>query len=231
MKVPRFQKTEVLRHDLLFRVAHWSIFVEGILLVLSGFQLGGILGGALVPISNVTFHVVLGLAFIGTSGIYLLGITTGGDYRWVELRRVPYSLRFILMETRGWFGLSPKPDNPVFYDTTKREYSEKLIPSVIVVFWSFVILGLILAVTGLALAFPQQLSSIYSITDFIGGTLTGVTGMAFMLTFHRLMTYLLIVLVMMHIYASFIFNLVGSMITGRRFEKVVPPSGEGRGAV
>ena len=89
-------RTEVLRHDLIFRVAHWSIFVEGILLVLSGFQLGGILWGALLPLSNVTFHVLVGIAFIATAAINLIGIFSGGDYRWVGLRRIPYSLRFII---------------------------------------------------------------------------------------------------------------------------------------
>jgi Ni,Fe-hydrogenase I cytochrome b subunit len=49
--------------------------------------------------------------------------------------------------------------------------------------------------------------------------------MAFMLTFHRLVTFVLIVLVMMHVYASFIFSLVSSMITGKRNEKIVPPAG------
>ena len=219
--MPRHQKTEVLRHDLLFRVAHWCIFFEGVLLVLSGFQLGGILGGALLPISNVTLHVLVGLAFIGTAGIYALGIITGGDYRWVRLGRIPYSFRFILLETKGWFGVTPKPANPVAYDPRKGEYAEKLVPSVIVVFWAFVLLGVVLGLTGLALTFPQQFAFVYVATDFVGGALTGITGKAFMLTFHRLMTYLLVALVMMHIYASFIFRLVGSMITGRRDEKVV----------
>jgi len=154
--------------------------------------------------------------------IYALGILTGGDYHWVGLRRVPYSLRFIIKETKGWFGLAPKPANPIAYDTVNREYSEKLVPSVIVVFWSFAILGVVLALTGLALAFPQQFGFVFTLADLIGGPLTGVTGMAFMLTFHRLVTFALVALVMMHVYASFIFGLVGSMITGKKNERVVP---------
>ncbi len=218
-------RTSVLRHDLLFRVAHWSIFIEGGLLVITGFQLGGILGGSLFPLSNVTAHVLIGIAFIATAVIYALGILTGGDYHWVGLRRVPYSLRFIIKETKGWFGLAPKPANPIAYDTVNREYSEKLVPSVIVVFWSFAILGVVLALTGLALAFPQQFGFVFTLADLIGGPLTGVTGMAFMLTFHRLVTFALIALVMMHVYASFIFGLVSSMITGKRDERVVPHTG------
>jgi formate dehydrogenase subunit gamma len=217
------QKTQVVRHDLLFRIAHWSIFVEGILLVLSGFELGGILGGALLPISNVTFHVLIGIIFMGTAAIYAVGILSGGDYRWVALQRIPYSFRFILSETMGWFGIRPPPSNPVAYDAEKHEYREKLIPSVIIVFWSFALLGIALALTGLSLAFPGQFGFVYWVTDLIGGTLTGTTGTAFMLAFHRLLTYALILLVMMHIYASFIFGLVTSMITGKRNERVALP--------
>jgi formate dehydrogenase subunit gamma len=223
MRLAPVLRREVLRHDLLFRAAHWSIFIEGALLVISGFQLGGILWGALLPLSNVTFHVVVGFAFIGTAAIYAIGMVSGGDYRWVGLRRIPYSLRFILVETKGWFRIAPKPANPVAYDSAAGEYAEKLVPSVIVVFWAFVLLGLGLALTGLALAFPQLFGWVYIITDFIGGVLTGTTGVAFMLAFHRLLTYLLLLLVMMHVYASFIFRLVGSMIWGRRNEAVVRP--------
>jgi len=217
------QKTEVVRHDLLFRVAHWSIFVEGVLLVLSGFELGGILGGALLPLSNVTFHVLVGIAFMGTAAIYAVGILSGGDYRWVALQRIPYSFRFILSETKGWFGIRPPPANPIAYDAENHEYREKLVPSVIVVFWAFALLGIALALTGLSLAFPGQLGPVYWVTDFIGNTLTGATGVAFMLALHRLLTYALIMLVLMHIYASFIFKLVTSMITGKRSEKIALP--------
>ena len=219
------EKTSVLRHDLLFRVAHWCIFIEGGLLVLTGFQLGGILGGALFPLSTVTAHVLIGIAFMATAAIYAVGILTGGDYHWVGLRRIPYSIKFIIKETKGWFGLAPKPANPIAFDPALGEYTEKLVPSVIVVFWSFAAIGVVLALTGLALAFPQQFGFVFAITDLIGGTLTGITGMAFMLAFHRLVTFVLIALVMAHVYASFIFKLVTSMLTGRRDERIAPHAG------
>jgi methanophenazine hydrogenase, cytochrome b subunit len=223
MRLVPAPRTEVKRHDLIFRLAHWAIFIEGAVLVLTGFQLGGILAGALLPLSNVTLHVLVGIAFMATAGIYAIGILSSGDYRWVGLRRIPYSLKFILKETKGWFGLAPPPSNPVAYDQEKGDYEEKMIPSVIVVFWAFALLGVVLALTGLALAFPETFWFVYIFTDFIGGTLTGVTGMSFMLTFHLLVTFALIMLVMMHVYASFLFRLVGSMITGKRKELLVRP--------
>ena len=215
----------MLRHDLLFRVAHWCIFVEGGLLVITGFELGGILGGALFPLSTVTAHEDIGIAYIITAIVNIIGFLTGGDYHWVSLRRIPYSLRFIIKETKGWFGIAPKPANPIAYDPVSRGYTEKLVPSVIVVFWSFAIIGVVMALTGLALAFPQQFGFVFTLTDLNGGPLTGVTGMAFMSAFHRLITFLLVALVMMHVYASFIFHLVGSMITGKRDERVAPHVG------
>jgi len=219
--MPSVLRTEVLRHDLFFRVMHWLIFAEGIVLTLTGMQLGGILGVAIFPFDNMMFHIVVGVTFVATAALFIYGIVSTGDYRWIGLRRIPYSFKYIMSETRGWFGLAPKPSEPMLYDTENKQYAEKLVPSVIVVFWSFVLLGLVLALTGLALAFPQPFSFVYLFTDLIGRTLTGVTGLAFMLTLHRLAMYALVVLVAMHIYASFIFKLVGSMISGKRNETVL----------
>ena len=73
-----------------------------------------------------------------------------------------------------------------------------MIPSVIVVWWAFVALGLVFILTGLALAFPIQFSIIYMIADPIGIALTSVGGFAFMLAVHRIATYLLVILVIMH---------------------------------
>ncbi len=222
--MPDVRSIEVLRHDLFFRVMHWLLFIEGITLTLTGMQLGSILGLAIFPPGNLTVHIAVGVAFVATAVFFLYGVISTGDYRWVGLRRIPYSFKFIIFETKGWFRIAPGPPEPMLYDAERKRYVEKLVPSVIVVFWAFVLLGLVLALTGVALAFPQQFSFVYVATDFIGRTLTGVTGLAFMLAFHRLATYLLVVLVAMHIYASFTFKLVRSMITGKRNETVLVSS-------
>jgi formate dehydrogenase subunit gamma len=217
---------EVRRHDALFRVFHWLIFAEGTILTLSGMQLGGILPLAIFPADALTLHIYVGIAFVATSVLYALRIISSGDYSWVGLRRIPYSLRYIISETEGWFGMAPGPADPMLYDEEKGRYAEKIIPSVIVVFWAFIALGAILALTGLALAYPQEFSFIYAITNPIGEALTGVTGLAYMLAMHRLIMYVLVALVAMHIYSCFVFRLVGSMITGKRNEKVIPTSEE-----
>lgn len=208
----------VLRHNLMFRILHWAIFVEGILLTLTGMQLGGIFGIVIFPTNNLSYHILIGLVFIGTVTLFLYDLAVTRDYRWVGLQRIPYSLKYIMLETKAWFGRAAKPVEPELYDTKEEEYVEKLIPSVIVVFWVFVLLGLVLAVTGLALAFPDTFSFVYTILNPIGSILLGVTGLPFLLVIHRLATYLLIAVVVMHTYASFLYKLVGSMISGK--EKV-----------
>lgn len=209
------------RHEPFFRLLHWSIFAEGTILTLSGLQLGGIPGFPLLPVDNFALHMIFGFAFVLTGVTFIADMVHTGDYRWVGLRRIPYSLRFIFAETRAWFHIGPRPPDPIVYDGTSRKYREKLVPSVIIVFWAFVLLGVILALSGLALAFPAQFWFVFLLVNPIGSLLTGTTGMAFMLVFHRIMTFLLVALVAAHVYASFVFGLVTSMITGTRSEPAV----------
>lgn len=215
------KRVNVLRHGLFFRVLHWLIFIEGVLLTLTGLQLGGILGVTIFPTNNMSYHVMIGVAFVASATLFLYDMAATGGYAWFGLRRIPYSLKFISAETKGWFGAAPKPAEPIVYDTKKKRYVEKIVPSVISVFWIYVVLGIVLVLTGLALAFPAQFSFVYLLSDPLGGVLTGVTGLAFLLALHRFATFLLVALVAMHIYASFIFKLASSMISGRRNENAI----------
>ena len=192
------------------------------LLALSGVQLGGILPIAIFP-DVLPFHIIMGLVFIGTANVFIYDVAITEHYKWIGLFwyrfwRIPYALKYILSETKAWFHRGPQPVDPRLYDTKKKDYIEKLIPSVIMVFWMFVILGSVLAFTGLALAFPSTFWFVYAVWNPIGYVTVGVTGLPLMLAIHRLATYLLVSLVLMHIYAVFLFKLVRSMIDGN--EKV-----------
>jgi F420-nonreducing hydrogenase I cytochrome b subunit len=213
-------RLEVLRHDPQIRILHWSIFIEGVLLTLTGFQLGGYAGIVVLTTGNLTVHIVTGVVYAATALLFLGQMVYSREYSWVALRRIPYSLRFILSESKAWFGVGRKPRNPIFYDEERGKYVEKLVPSVIVVFWTFLLMGALLGLTGLALAFPAQFFFVYLVANPFGNALTGVSGIAFMLVLHRLITFLLIALVAAHIYASFVFKLVTSMITGKNKERV-----------
>jgi len=212
----------VLRHNLFFRLLHWAIFVEGVFLTLTGMQMGGILGVALIPSNIYSYHVSVAILFIASAILLVYEMLVSRSYGWVGIRRIPYSFKYILAESKPWFGLGPPMKEPIAYDTVRKRYKEKLIPSVIVVWWAFVVLGLVFILTGLALAFPIQFSIVYTIADPIGMALTSVGGFAFMLAVHRIATYLLVILVVMHVYASFLFKLVQSAIFGYRHEPVEP---------
>ena len=212
----------VLRHNLFFRLLHWAIFVEGIFLALTGMQMGGILGVALFPSNTYSYHISVAFLFIACAILLVYEMLVSRSYGWVGIRRVPYSFKYIFAESKAWFGRGPPIKEPIAYDAVKKQYKEKLIPSVIVVWWAFVVLGLVFILTGLALAFPIQFSIIYAIADPIGMALTSVGGFAFMLAVHRIATYLLVILVVMHVYASFLFKLVQSAIFGYRNEPVEP---------
>lgn len=213
---------KVQRHSLFFRVLHWVIFAEGIFLTLTGMQRGAMLPFGLVvfPTNTYSYHIAVGILFIAASILVGYEMIVEGSYSWLGIRRILYSGRYIADETRAWFGLWPPIKEPILYDPQKKVYKEKMVPSAIIVWWAFVLLGWTLVPTGLALAFPSQFSFIYGLIDPVGIALTGVGGYAFMVALHRLATVFLIILVFMHIYATFVYKLVQSIILGYRHEPV-----------
>jgi formate dehydrogenase subunit gamma len=178
------------------------------------------LGVVVFPSNTFSYHVAAGILFIAASILVGYEMITSGSYSWLGIGRILYSGRFIADETRSWFGLWPPMKETILYDPAKKVYKEKMVPSAILVWWSFVILGWILVPTGLALAFPIQFSFIYALIDPIGIALTGVGGYAFMVAIHRLAMEFLVILVFMHIYATFVYKLVQSIILGYRHEPV-----------
>ena len=219
MMIP-MNRTKVLRHTLFFRSLHWAIFFMGAFLTLTGMQRGGMLGVVVFPSNTFSYHVAVGILFIAASIVVGYEMITSGSYSWLGIGRILYSGRFIADETRSWFGVWPPMKEAILYDPAKKGYKEKVIPSVIVVWWAFLILGWILVPTGLALAFPSQFSSIYGLMDPIGIALTGVGGYAFMVAIHRLAMEVLVILVFLHVYATFVYKLVRSVIFGYRHEPV-----------
>lgn len=216
-----------MRHGLAIRIVHWAIVAEGAFLILTGFQMSGILYLGL-PANTYSYHIIVGFAFIGTAFVFLYEVIAVHDWKWFSPRRIPYSIKSIVYETLGWFRLRPPPQESIKYDVQKQEYTEKLIPSVILVWWLYIVMGAVLALTGLADAFPGQFWFVYAVLNPIGLALTGTGGLPLILAIHRLMAILLIVTVAMHLYASVIYHLVPSIITGYRKEPVVDGEDTGK---
>lgn len=215
------QRVRVTRHHPGFRLLHWIIFVEGGLLTLTGMQLGGIFGLQILPGTSWAFHVTLGLALIPTLAAFVYYLAVTRDYKWYGLRRIPYSLRFFISEARAWFAMGPHVKEPIRFDSRNRRYVEKVIPTVVMVWWLYVVLGLGFGITGLAMAFRPQLPAIYSLADQIGYVVTGVGGYAFIRALHRLLMFLLVGVVMLHAYAAWVFKSLRSIAVGDRDEPVL----------
>lgn len=209
-----------MRHGFSVRLVHWTIVLEALFLLMSGFMLNGVL-----PIGNpanlYSYHIIVGFAFIGTAFVFFYVVVAAHDYKWFALRRIPYSFKYIFSETAYWFRLRPRIEEPIKFDAARDEYVEKLIPSVIVVWWAYALMGIILALTGLSDAFPVTFGFVYTILNPIGLALTGVEGLPFILAVHRLVAVLLVCTVALHFYASFVYRLVGSIIHGYRYEPAV----------
>ena len=214
------EKVRTMRHGPAIRITHWAIVIEGVFLLISGFQLNGIFYFGL-PDITYSLHIMVGFVFMATALFFLYLVIEGRDYKWFALRRIPYSIRYIFTESAYWFRIRPVLHEPIQFDPKTGEYKEKLIPSVIVVWWVYGIMGLLLALTGLADAFPTTFAFIYSITDPIGIALTGVGGLPFILVLHRFLAVALIATVALHTYASVIYHMIPSIVTGYREEPVV----------
>lgn len=215
------KRVRVLRHHTGFRLLHWVIFIEGVLLTLTGMQLGGIFGLRILAETLRAIHVIIGLALIVTLAVFVYYLIITKDYKWYGLRRIPYSLRYLIAETKAWFGIGPHVSEPIRFTLRSSGYEEKVIPTVIVVWWVYVILGLLLSITGLAMAFPEQFSFIYQLANTIGYAITGVGGYAFIRAIHRLSMFLLVGVVLMHMYSAWVFKLLRSIVLGDREEPVI----------
>lgn len=221
------KRVRVMRHGPFVRAVHWAIVAEAVFLLLSGIQLNGIFPIGL-PDNLYSYHIMVGFAFIATAFVLLYAELAASDYRWFALRRIPYSVRYLLKEAAVWFRLRPSIEEPIEYDAARHDYVEKLIPTEIVVWWGYAIMGIILALTGLADAFPATFGFVYYITNPIGLALTGEGGLSFLLAVHRLAAAVLVAVVVLHFYSSVIYKMVSSMFIGYRDEPVVS-SGGGQG--
>ena len=213
------KRIRVERHTTLFRILHWLIFAEGLLLGLTGAQLSGIGGLQVFPEATRALHVVTGLAFTATAIFFFYYFVVSGDYRWYGLRRIPYSLRFMVAEARAWFGIGPHIEEPIRYDPKRREYVEKIVPTEAMVWWIYFALGVLIIITGAALAFPDKLAIVYDIAGYLSPLLGGGP-YAVLRAIHRLVALLIFGVVILHAYAAWVFGMLRAITLGHRDEPV-----------
>ncbi len=212
------KRVTIKRHLLGTRVLHWAIVIEGIILGLTGMQLGGIWGVRVFPGGGVwAIHVVTGLAWIFTALFLVYYLVATGEYKWYDCRRLPYACRYLYQEIKAWFGLGEHVHEPIKYDKEKGEYVEKLVPTEIIVWWLFVVLGVIIMFSGLGMAFPEQFLPLLQLFDslkyvFGGGAYSIARSM------HLITMFIILGIFILHLYAVFLYKMVRGIIFGDREE-------------
>ncbi len=212
------KKVEVQRHSIFMRVCHWSIVITGILLALTGMQLGGLYGIQIVPEQALATHVLIGFVFGALWGLFAYYILTK-ESKWISLSRIPYSLKFFWAETKAWFGEGHVED-PRAYDPEKGEYIEKIIPTQVMVWWGYALVALLTGLTGLAMYYPKTFWPIIAICQALAPIFGTENGFALVRALHLFGMYLFAVILIMHVYAVIIFGVLPSMVSGKREEKV-----------
>ncbi len=213
-------RVRVQRHSLLFRVVHWLIVLEGLVLGLTGVSLSSSLNLELISYDAArSLHLVAGFSFIATAIFFLYYFVASGEYRWYGLRRIPRAFDYLFAEVKAWF-LNRRIEEPIRYDPA-RGYEEKVVPTEVLAWWGWFVLGVAIVVSGLALVWPEQLvlvnrfwASLFA--DDFGGRLTSATRMA-----HFLAAALILVVLIIHAYAGYVFGMLRSIVFGDREEPVV----------
>jgi formate dehydrogenase subunit gamma len=211
-------EVEVKRHPIFVRVVHWSIVVSGILLGLTGLQLGGLYNFRWLEEQTYSIHVFTALIF-GALWFLFLYYFIAREWKWYSLARIPYSLRFLAKETKAWFKGLPVED-PRCYDLEKKRYVEKIIPTEVAVWWIYFILALHMGFTGLSTVFPSIFGWVIGIGDALAPAFGTENGYALVKATHRLGMYLFLVVMITHVYAVILFGVLGSIITGKRKERI-----------
>ena len=122
-------------------------------------------------------------------------------------------------EVKAWFSRR-RIEDPIRYDPKRGEYFEKVVPTEVLAWWIWVIVGLLMAFTGLALIYPNTLAFVHKICGAVIADY-GETSGAAVRAAHLMGAVLVIVVGIVHAYASWVYKMIRSVITGERNEPIV----------
>ena len=220
VEVRRVEKIKVERHSLTFRILHWIIVIEGIILGLTGISLSEYLDMNFINLGMArSIHIVTGLAFTASAWLFLYYFIVSGEYKWFGLRRIPYGIDYLFQEIRSFF-TGAEIEDPIEYDVDRNMYREKVIPTEILAWWIWFITGVIIISSGLSLIYPDELMFIHKFWGFVIPDIGGEPMMSTRMI-HLLSSGFALAVLIIHVYSSWIFGMVKSIIYGYRFEKAV----------
>lgn len=213
------ETTVVKRHSLLYRILHWLIVLEVLLLLLSGFGVSEYIPFALLSRGAArNLHILIGLVWTGTITFFVYYFIMIGEFKWFGVSKIAPAVDFFVHEFRS-FIRGKKVKSPVGYNSDENKYTEKIVPTEVLAWWGWFALWTIMILTGLALLFPESFNFInrlcYAILPSFGKA-------AFATRFIHLAASIgIVVYMIIHAYASWTFGMVGSMISGSNEEPVV----------
>lgn len=202
----------VQRHTPLYRILHWVIMAQVVLLIISGLGVSDYISlSALGRGFARNFHIVLAMIWTGTITFFVYYFVMSGEYKWFGLSRVGQSFDFFVHEFEH-FIKGKKVKSPIRYSAAGRKYTEKVIPTEVLAWWGWFMLWSVMVLTGLALVFPENFNFINRLSLAI---LPGLNkGAAATRYIHLLASIGMILFAMIHAYASWTFGMIGSMISG-----------------
>lgn len=211
------------RHSLLYRVLHWLIVAEVMLLLLSGVGVSDYLQFSLFGRGpSRSFHIVLGLAWMSTITLFVYYFILSGEYKWFGLSRLGHAVDFFVHEIKCFVSGS-HIRNPISYSVKEERYVEKIMPTEVLAWWGWFLLWLTMVISGLALLFPENFSFFNRIFHFVIPAFErSVSATRFV---HLAVSSLIVVYIIVHAYAAWSFGMMGSMISGKKDEPVAPSGG------
>ncbi|SJZ92543.1 formate dehydrogenase subunit gamma [Trichlorobacter thiogenes] len=209
----------VKRHSFLYRMLHWLIVAEVLLLLLSGLGVSDYLPfGVMSRGAGRSLHIVLGLGWMGTITFFVYNFVMSGEYNWFGVSKIGNAFDFFVHEIRCLVG-GKKIENPVGYEVDEKRYVEKIMATEVLAWWGWLALWIAMAVTGLALLFPESFSITNRLCHWLLPAFKHATAATRVI--HMVLSMVIVVYIMIHAYASWAFGMVGSMISGNKDERII----------
>ncbi len=212
------KRVPVMRHPKPYRFLHWLIVIEMVILLITGLNVSenftiGLLSRGLAR----SIHLVIAFTWLATITIFLYYFIISGEYQWFGLRRLGQAIDALVEKIRAFFTGEHLPE-PIRYDPNKKTYIEKIYPTEVLAWWIWAAVWTLLALTGLALLFPDTFSIVNRFWHFIWpeyGKATAATRTA-----HFLGGILVVVVVLVHGYMVIQADMWQAIIKGIRKEPV-----------
>ena len=210
----------VKRHCCLYRFLHWLIVAEVLLLLLSGFGVSTYIPLTLLGRGGArSLHILIGFVWASTISFFVYYFIVSGEYKWFCVSKIGSAVDFFVHEVTCVIG-GKKVHSPVGYGLEEKKYVEKVVPTEVLAWWGWFALWLLMVLTGLALLFPDALGLVNRLCHALLPSFRSATAATRVV--HMVLSMVIVVYMLIHAFASWMFGMVGSMFSGKKDEPIVP---------